>query len=91
MHKRVIISVFGRVQGVFYRDTAFRKAKSLNLTGFVQNDFDGSVKILAEGEKEQLGKLIEWAKSGPPIARVDKIEVKWDKAKEEFENFEIKH
>jgi acylphosphatase len=77
------------VQGVFYRARASEKAKQLNLTGWVQNEPSGSVKILAEGEEEQLEKLIEWAKQGPALARVDKIEVKWDKAKEEFKYFEI--
>lgn len=91
MRKRIIILVSGRVQGVFYRSEAARKANQLNLTGWVKNEPDNSVKILAEGEKEQLEKLIDWAKSGPSLARVDQIDVKWDKDQEEFKDFEIKY
>jgi len=91
MRKRITISVFGRVQGVFYRSKAAREAKQLNLTGWVKNESDGSVKILAEGEEDNLEKLVEWAKQGPALARIDKIEVKWDKAQEEFKDFETKY
>ena len=89
MRKRAIILVSGLVQGVFYRSEALQEAKRLNLTGWVRNESDGRVKIVAEGEEEQLEKLIEWIKQGPRLAKVDKIEVKWDKEQREFEDFEI--
>lgn len=89
MRKRVTLSVFGRVQGVFYRSNVLEKAKELNLIGFVKNEPNSCVKILAEGEEENLEKLIEWAKIGPTLAKVDKIEVKWDKEQGEFDDFEI--
>ena len=91
MRKRVTVSVFGQVQGIGYRNGAARKANQLNLTGWVQNEPDGSVKILAEGEKEILEKLIDWAKQGPFLAQVNKIEVKWDKDTGEFKDFEIRY
>lgn len=89
MRKRVIILVSGIVQGVFFRSNTQEKAKELNLTGFVRNEPDGRVKIVAEGEEENLEKLIEWAKRGPLLARVNNIEVKYEEAKGEFEDFEI--
>ena len=76
MRKRVVVLVSGSVQGVFYRAEVKRKAAKLNLTGWTKNEPSGSVKILAEGEKENLEKLIEWTKQGPTLAKVDKIEVK---------------
>ena len=89
MKKRVIALVSGSVQGVFYRSETLQKAKELNLTGFVKNEPNGKVEIIAEGEKENLEKLIEWTRQGPTLAKVDKIEVKWDEDKGEFEDFEI--
>ncbi len=89
MKKRVIILVSGLVQGVFYRSETLHKAKELNLTGFVKNEPDGRVKIIAEGVERHLEKLIEWIKQGPTLAKVDNIEVKWDKDKREFEDFKI--
>lgn len=89
MKKRVIVLVSGSVQGVFYRSETLQKAKELNLTGFVKNEPDGRVKIIAEGVERHLEKLIEWIKQGPTLAKVDKIEVKWDKDKGEFKDFKI--
>jgi len=91
MNRRVIISVFGKVQGVFFRDRAQKKAKSLNLSGWVKNEGSGIVKILAEGEDNNLIKLIDWTSSGPTLARVDKVEVKWEEGKKEFKEFEVKY
>lgn len=44
------MKIFGRVQGVFFRDFVQRKAKELNLSGWVENEPDGTVQIVAEGE-----------------------------------------
>jgi acylphosphatase len=87
---KVQIFVSGRVQGVFFRDTARRKAKKLKLNGWVRNLSNGSVEILAEGEKEKLEELIRWAKKGPILARVDKIKTNWSDFSGRFKKFEIK-
>ncbi len=91
MRKRVVVLVSGLVQGVFYRTETERKATELNLTGWAKNEPLGLVKIVSEGEKENLEKLIEWTKQGPTLAKVDKIEVKWEEDREEFKDFEIKY
>ncbi len=91
MIKRVEIQVFGRVQGVFFRDRTTKKARELNLTGWVKNESDGLVRIVAEGEEKNLKKLIKWSKRGPLFAKVDKIDVKWEEGKGEFKDFEIKY
>lgn len=88
--KRVEIQIFGQVQGVLFRFQTTANAKELGLTGWVKNEEDGSVKIVAEGEEENLQKLLEWAKRGPLLARVDRIEVKWEEGKGEFEKFETR-
>jgi len=90
MTKRVNIKVEGIVQGVFFRWSTKEVARSLGLNGLVWNEPDGGVKIVAEGEEENLKKLIDWAKKGPKRAKVEKIEIKWEEPKQEFKNFNIK-
>ena len=69
--------VYGRVQGVFFRAFAERRANELRLSGFVRNMPDGSVEIQAEGEREKLEKLINYLREGPPNARTDDIAIRW--------------
>ena len=73
----VHLFVQGRVQGVFYRASAQKKAEALGLTGWVKNCDDGSVEILAEGDKEKLKELIEWCRRGPTLASVSNIDLSW--------------
>ena len=89
MRKKVVILVTGFVQGVFYRSSALEIAKKLDLTGFVKNEESDSVRIVAEGGEDNLRKFVEWTEKGPFLAKVDKIDVKWDKDQAEFNNFEI--
>jgi len=89
--KRVILIIHGRVQGVFFRDSARRQAKKLGLTGWVSNQEDGTVKLVAEGKQEDLEKLIKWCYNGSIIARVDKIDVQWQEVTGQFDKFEIKY
>lgn len=88
---RVHIIILGLVQGVFFRSETRAKARELGLFGWVRNLEDGRVEILAEGEKEKLEKLVEWTKRGPNSARVDGIDIKWQKYQGEFKNFEIRY
>jgi len=91
MTKRMILIIHGRVQVVFFRDTTRRKARKLGLTGWVANQDDGTVKVMAEGEEEKLKDFIKWCYNGPIIARVDRVDVEWQEASGEFEGFEIKY
>ena len=70
MLKTVSITVSGKVQGVYYRQSTKEKARELNITGEVRNMPDDSVSIIATGTVEQLDQLIEWCSIGPPRARV---------------------
>lgn len=90
MKKRLIIQVMGRVQGVFFRDTALTKASELNLKGLVENSSDGSVLIIAEGEEKNLLDLLKWAKIGPEFAEIEKIDSHFAEATGEFKNFQVK-
>lgn len=64
----------GRVQGVFFRESARRQAQPLGITGYAKNMLDGSVQVLACGEPGALNQLAEWLKQGPPMAQVERME-----------------
>ncbi len=89
MKKSIHILVSGRVQGVFFRDSTKRKAKSLGVKGFVRNLENGEVEIFAEGEEDKLKELSSWCDYGPPLARVKEKRVEWKKYEEKFDNFII--
>lgn len=67
--------VRGRVQGVWFRASAAERATALGLRGRAENRPDGSVLVHAAGETEALERLVEWLRKGPPMARVDAVEV----------------
>ncbi len=90
MNSRAHIFVSGRVQGVFFRDHTRSWAKSLNLTGWVMNLSDGRVEVMVEGERENIEELIEKLKEGPPLAKVENVEVNWEGFRGEFNDFQIK-
>lgn len=69
--KRVIVS--GAVQGVFFRDTCRRTAVSEGVQGWVRNLSDGTVEAVFEGGSDAVGRLVDWARQGPPNARVDEV------------------
>lgn len=69
------ITVTGKVQGVFYRQSTKEKAQELGITGVVKNLPDGSVHIMASGTKDQLNQLVAWCKQGPPRAVVSAVQV----------------
>lgn len=69
------IQVTGRVQGVSFRAYAKREALRLGLTGTVSNQPDGSVEIIAEGDKPALTAFRAWCEVGSPHANVTAVEV----------------
>lgn len=76
------------VQGVSFRYYSRRKARELNLSGFVKNKPDGTVKIVAEGEEKDLKELIEWCQNGSGYT-VEKVDVKWLEPTGEFNGFMV--
>lgn len=87
---RAHVYVSGRVQGVFFRENTRRLAQKMGVTGWVRNLPDGRVEAVFEGEKEAVRKMIEFCKRGPPAARVDDVEIIWEKPRGEFLDFEIR-
>jgi len=81
--------VYGLVQGVNYRYFVQRNAESIGLNGYVQNLDDGSVEVLAEGEKDKLAQLIAKLKAGPRAARVERVDVEWGEYSGKYRDFDI--
>ncbi len=72
--QRYIITVTGRVQGVFFRNTARQVATRLGLHGFARNEPDGSVYIEVEGDESGLQEFLQWCSQGPSHATVEHVE-----------------
>ena len=90
MKVRAHIFVSGRVQGVFFRVETRYEAMKRNVAGWVRNTSGGRVEAIFEGEREDVEKLIEFCESGPPGARVTKIDVQWKEYTGEFKSFKIR-
>ena len=84
------IKIEGRVQGVGYRYFAHQRALEFNLKGYTKNQRDGSVLVVAEGNKTDIETFIDWLKQGPPLARVDHIAISWFDKCVGFSEFRIK-
>ena len=84
----ITITVSGKVQGVYFRQSTKEIAISIGITGEVRNLANGNVYIVATGTKEQLDKLITWCRQGPSKARVTGIEIQ-DSILLEFNSFSI--
>ena len=72
--KRIHGVVHGQVQGVSYRWSMEQQATRLGVAGWVRNLPDGRVEFEAEGTSEAVAALLEWARTGPAYARVDRLD-----------------
>ncbi len=86
---RVHIIVRGRVQGVWFRDSARIKAKELKIKGWVKNRPDQTVEIVAEGMEPDVKKFVQWCYEGPPQAVVSSVSETAQGFTGEFESFNI--
>lgn len=88
---RAHVTVFGRVQGVFYRANTKEIADRLGVRGWVRNLKDGRVEALLEGERDLVDELLSWCRRGPPGAHVERLEVEWEDFDGEFQVFSIRY
>jgi acylphosphatase len=87
---RLEIRAHGIVQGVGFRYWLRREALRLGVTGWVANQADGSIEVVAEGPAGALERLTEVASVGPPGAAVRNVDVRWGAPTGEFEGFAIR-
>jgi acylphosphatase len=69
------VTVHGRVQGVFFRDSCRREAEERGVVGWVSNEPDGSVAAWFEGERAAVDAMLAWVHEGPPHAKVQRVDV----------------
>ena len=92
MKIRAHLNIQGKVQGVFFRDYAVKNANQLgDITGYVANNADGSVDIVAEGPENKLNDFIDKCGSGPSTCEVKKVDVEKYMFTGEFEDFNIRY
>jgi acylphosphatase len=67
--------VHGHVQGVFFRDSVRRLAERLGVSGWVRNNWDGTVEAVLEGDRDGVESVVAFMREGPRGARVDRVDV----------------
>jgi acylphosphatase len=87
--ERLHAVVRGDVQGVGFRYFVQRKARQLDLRGWVRNNDDGNVEVVAEGERAALEQLKRALDEGPRMARVDSVDVEWSGATGTLQAFDL--
>ena len=88
--QRIEAIVRGYVQGVGFRAFVQRQARALGLVGWVRNRADGSVHVVAEGNRTDLIALVNRLRDGPSEAEVQDVELNWQPNSGAFANFEVR-
>lgn len=65
----------GRVQGVFFRDSTRREARSAGVAGWVANRSDGAVEAVFEGDDDAVQRMVDFVRRGPGHADIEDLEV----------------
>jgi acylphosphatase len=86
---RAHVRVEGHVQGVFFRTETRDRARSRGLSGWVRNDYDGTVEAVFEGDRDAVESLIRWCEQGPRGAHVEDVRVDWEDPRSD-EGFDIR-
>lgn len=88
---RLTATIYGRVQGVYFRGFVYDHAVDRSLVGYARNLPGGtSVEVKVEGRVEALNELLELLKQGPPASGVERVVADWGSATGEFDGFEIR-
>jgi len=89
---RVHLKIHGLVQDVFFRALTIKKAEEIgDVTGFVANDSDGTVSVVAEGPENKINNFVDWCHSGPSTSDVKKVEMEKHEYTGEFDGFDIRY
>ncbi len=87
--ERVVIEITGHVQAVGFRYYACVAARKHNVVGWVRNDAEGTVSVMAEGPRERLEAFVESLGEGPAAADVEEIDARWEPASGRFSRFTV--
>jgi acylphosphatase len=72
---RYRVVIWGRVQGVFFRDTVRRAAQAAGVTGWIRNNANGTVEAVLEGERDAVERIVRLCRTGPRGAYVERAAV----------------
>ena len=87
--ERLHAVVRGDVQGVGFRYYVQRKAQQLGVRGWVRNNDNGTVEVVAEGDRAVLEQLKRAVEEGPRMAHVDRVDVQWSSATGNLRGFDL--
>jgi len=90
---RAHVFVSGRVQGVFFRENARKKARRLGVFGWVKNLKDKRVEAVFEGDKDKVEEMVDWARKGPIWAKIEALDLIWEdyQGESKSKDFEIRY
>ncbi len=88
---RANVVISGKVQGVFFRMETLEEARKTGVSGWVKNKQDGTVEAVFEGEKALVDSVIQWCRQGPPVSRVDNVDIEWEPYTGKFTGFSIRY
>lgn len=88
---RAHVFIVGKVQGVYFRQNTRIVANRHKVTGWVRNLRDGRVEAVLEGNEMDVSELIEWFYAGPPKAKVDDVQIKYESYIGEFQGFKVNY
>jgi acylphosphatase len=83
------VTISGEVQGVFFRETARRKATEAGVAGWITNRSDGRVEAVFEGPPEAVDELVDFCRHGPTAATVEDIDVQTEEP-ESVSGFDVR-
>ncbi len=84
------VRIFGRVQGVFFRQWAVNQARATGVSGWIRNCADGMVEAHVFGDEEQVARMIAAMHQGPSQARVEDVMVELIEP-QEVSGFTVRH
>jgi len=87
--KQLELEIYGRVQGIRLRNIIKKFANKNSIFGFVKNKKDGTVLIIAQGNKAKLNSLVKWLKSNPGLAKIQDLKIQLNHPKKEYSDFKI--
>ncbi len=82
--------VIGYVQGVGFRAFVVREAQTLGLRGYVRNESNGDVEVVAQGRRPALERLLVLLRQGPPASQVDEVRTTWRAPTEHISGFHMR-
>lgn len=87
--EEINIECYGRVQGINFREMIKSFSDGKGIRGYVLNREDGSVQVIAQGERKKLDLLLQWIETNPGFVKIEGLNYKWQKPSIEYKDFSI--